>query len=893
MAVFALVQLLTLFVMGGLPLGIPPLPEDPLLAKVAPEKCLLYVTWSGTAEADAESGNQTEQLLAEPEVQALFATLSRLIDEAVAQANEGSPPEEADLAQELVAWGKRLPLRPTAFFITSLKPNPGGPPDVNGGVVVNLGEDAGKASALLDKLSGSVLRGAATPVEVAGTPMFRVQPDPSFPTITFGVKDEYLYVGAGEGSVEGMFERVATDPPAWLTKIHDDLAVPRRANLVYVNAAAGLELVRETGDPDIEKVFKSLGLSGVTSLVSVTGLDDSGTLTRTQINLDGAPVGLLAPFAAEPLTAKDLHGVPADATLATVVRLDLDGTIENVLKSLDPISPEPREEFESALRELGDELGLDLRGDLLKTLGDRWCVYHSSREGGLFTGFLATVTVRDRMKLEETQQKLLALVKAMDRPVEDDFFAVGPPRIGETEFAGHTIFYLSRYSFGMPFAPAWCVTGEELIVALFPQNIKAYLSRGDEFRSLADVPEVADALAQGNGPVAITYQDVGPVFELLYPWAEIGGRILVGALQEEGIDVDIDALPSGRSIRRHLAPSLTVVTRSEGGIEITSRRTIPGMSITSVAMVAGAAFWTGGDFEDLLDGLASVLSPAQARKQAAMNNLRQIGLALHTYHDVHRGFPAAVSTDDDGKPLLSWRVQILPYIEQDALYKEFHLDEPWDSEHNKALVEKMPKVFAAPGSEAGPGMTSYLTVRGEKTIFPGTKPISLAGVLDGTSNTIMVVEASDKRAVTWTKPDDYEFDDMSPMDGLLGLRPRGFLALFGDAHVQLIPEDVDKDSLIGLYTRDGGEPIDPFEFDERLRRRRGFGAAHRTDVIEAVPEGEEAVPEDLPATPDRAEEPTERLEDAPRDRGPREDKTRLPRLEGSDSPHPLEAAPRP
>ena len=879
MEFFALVQLLMLFVMGGLPLGIPPLPEDPLLAKVAPEECLLYVTWAGTAKPDAESGNQTEQLLAEPEVQALIATVSRLIDEAVAQANEGSPAEEAELTQELVSWGKRLPMRPTALFITSLKPNPGGPPDVNGGVVVNLGDDAAEANALLDKLSGGVLRDAATPVEVAGTPMFRVQPDPSFPPITFGVKGEYLYVGAGEGSVEGMFERAATDPPAWLAKIHDDLAVPRRANLVYVDTAAGLDLVRASGDPEIEKVFKSLGLSGVTSLVSVTGLDESGTITRTRINVDGAPVGLLAPFAAEPLTAKDLRGIPADATLATVVRLDLDGAIENVLKSLDPLSPEPREEFERALRDIGDEFGFDLRGDLLKTLGDRWCVYHSSSEGGLFTGFLATVTVRDRMKLEETQQKLLALVKAMEGPAEEDFFAVGPPQISEVEFAGHTIFYLSRYGFGMPFAPAWCVTGEELVVALFPQNIKAYLSRGEDFRSLAEVPEVADALTQGNGPVAITYQDVGPMFELLYPWAEIGGQFLVGALQEEGIDVDIDALPSGRSIRRHLEPSLTVVTRGEEGIDITSRRTIPGMSITSVAMVAGAAFWTGSDFEDLLDGLASVLSPAQARKQAAMNNLKQIGIALHTYHDTHRGFPAAISTDDAGKPLLSWRVHILPYIEQDALYKEFHLDEPWDSEHNKALIEKMPKVFAAPGSEAGPGMTGYLTVRGEKTIFPGTEPIGLRSVLDGTSNTIMVVEASDKRAVVWSKPDDYEFDDMSPMDGLLGLRPGGFLALFGDAHVQLIPEEIDKDSLIGLYTRDGGEAVDPWEFDERFRRRRGFGV-DRTDAIEAVPE---AVERDLPALPDDGAEPTEPLEDAPR----------LPPLEGSDAPPSLEPAPSP
>ena len=75
-----------------------------------------------------------------------------------------------------------------------------------------------------------------------------------------------------------------------------------------------------------------------------------------------------------------------------------------------------------------------------------------------------------------------------------------------------------------------------------------------------------------------------------------------------------------------------------------------------------------------------------------MNNLKQIGLAMHNYHDARGRLPAAYTVDKDGKPLLSWRVLILPYTEEAALYKEFHLDEPWDSEHNKNLIARMPAV---------------------------------------------------------------------------------------------------------------------------------------------------------------------------------------------------------
>src|SRR5262249_40393880 len=161
-------------------------------------------------------------------------------------------------------------------------------------------------------------------------------------------------------------------------------------------------------------------------------------------------------------------------------------------------------------------------------------------------------------------------------------------------------------------------------------------------------------------------------------------------------------------------------------IEVVSRQTLPGNgSVSTLPITAG-----------LLIPAVQKVREAAARTQS-MNNLKQIGLAMHSYHDVSGSLPPAYVPSKDGKPQLTWRGLILPYIDQNALYKEFKLDEPWDSEHNKKLIAKMPVVYRSPVSQAPPGHTRYLTVRGRDTAFPGGKGIKLTEIPDGTSNTIM------------------------------------------------------------------------------------------------------------------------------------------------------------
>ncbi|MEX2111586.1 MAG: DUF1559 domain-containing protein [Pirellulales bacterium] len=197
-----------------------------------------------------------------------------------------------------------------------------------------------------------------------------------------------------------------------------------------------------------------------------------------------------------------------------------------------------------------------------------------------------------------------------------------------------------------------------------------------------------------------------------------------------------------------------------------------------------------------------------ARRNMSTNQMKQIAIAMHNYHDANKHFPARAITDADGNPLLSWRVALLPYLEQGGaqLYQEFHLDEPWDSEHNSKLIARMPAVYGNPNF-AAPGMTIYLALVGEGTIFGG-EALGIRRITDGTSNTAMIVEADPVRAVEWTRPDDLPVDMNNPMDGVGNLRPGIFNAAFADGSVHAISKNVDKDLLRALYTYAGGEVVE-------------------------------------------------------------------------------------
>jgi prepilin-type processing-associated H-X9-DG protein len=160
---------------------------------------------------------------------------------------------------------------------------------------------------------------------------------------------------------------------------------------------------------------------------------------------------------------------------------------------------------------------------------------------------------------------------------------------------------------------------------------------------------------------------------------------------------------------------------------------------------------------------------------------------------------------------LSWRVYLLPFLEQKPLFDQFHLNEPWDSPHNRTLIPQMPAVFRPAASKAEKGKTNYLAPVGNGALYasPADEP-QIKQITDGTSQTIMLVEVDDRHAVTWTQPDDLAFDPKDPLGGIGSAYEGGFNTAFCDGSVRFLLRSINPKTLAALFTRAGGEAIGPF-----------------------------------------------------------------------------------
>lgn len=206
---------------------------------------------------------------------------------------------------------------------------------------------------------------------------------------------------------------------------------------------------------------------------------------------------------------------------------------------------------------------------------------------------------------------------------------------------------------------------------------------------------------------------------------------------------------------------------------------------------------------------ALAAEPDEARS-TAVEHLRLIGLSLRTAQvDAAGWLPMPASRDAAEKPLLSWRVELLPYLGEKALYEEFHLKEAWDSEHNQKLVAKMPKVFEnprVPGMKAG--HTTFVLPVSLGAMFETDKRTKLSDVKDGLSQTLMVLEVDAKHAVPWTKPADLAWDSTKPAAGLFFDDEGHSLALLGDCNPVVFSKAIGDEMLCRCILRDDANVVE-------------------------------------------------------------------------------------
>jgi hypothetical protein len=186
-----------------------------------------------------------------------------------------------------------------------------------------------------------------------------------------------------------------------------------------------------------------------------------------------------------------------------------------------------------------------------------------------------------------------------------------------------------------------------------------------------------------------------------------------------------------------------------------------------------------------------------SEQMVLQNNLKMILLGMQNHQDTVGSLPPG------GEGKLSWRVRILPYIEQGPLFDQFKLDEPWDSEHNNKLIDQMPDVFKTTSED---NLTTMMVFAGNGALYDGSKP-SLRQVTDGTSNTIAVIVAGGDKAVPWTKPVDVRFNPADPYSELGDIGDTLLFAKVDGSIYRGRKSAVSAETLKALITKNGGEVV--------------------------------------------------------------------------------------
>ena len=221
--------------------------------------------------------------------------------------------------------------------------------------------------------------------------------------------------------------------------------------------------------------------------------------------------------------------------------------------------------------------------------------------------------------------------------------------------------------------------------------------------------------------------------------------------------------------------------------------------------------------------LAALLIPAvQGGREAArlancQSNMKQIGFAMQMYHAKNGHYPPAFVADKDGKPMHSWRVLLLPYLGEQALYGQYRMNEPWNSPHNAALANRMPAVYRCPSANnIAPNVTNYAMLVGPNAISTGPKGRSKAEITDGLANTIAIVETTGNN-INWLSPNDLDAEtmsfDLNENNGkeIGSNHPTAANVLFCDGNVRILTKGSDPDNIKAMTTIDGGEQTTPEE----------------------------------------------------------------------------------
>ena len=782
------------------------------LGRLAAEKNVFFFASNGWKNPAAKSKNKTENFWSEKSVQIFIKNLFEEIKNTIEHQAKN------DETAALIA--AHVPVLLTAAIqhplAVSLESFSVAEPEVNLVIVIDTESDVDKVRESFEKLTQAAPKegpGALIEETIEGTTFYKPSvPEESAESAAgvlprWGMSKSFLIFTMGSNTAGETIKKLkgSGKSPAWLESTLNELKIDRPSVVWQADVQAIFEGIDSLiVDPTVRNVLEASGLLDVKQIASVTGLDAVGFADKTVLETSETPAGILALLPEKPLSITDLKGIPAKTDQAHVIRFDLENLVEEILAIADQVSPTARQQFDLISLQGEGILGFSVKEDLLKAFGDVWCIYvptdetYESSENTKLP-IVVTASVQDQKKLNKVQEGIIRVIKQL----LPQFAPQLNLTIEEFNVAESTGYQIHLNNEEVPVTPSWVITKDQFVLGLTPQLVTSHFAASKDRTTLANNEDVKKAFKRDPKTIMLSYRDPKPEFQMLFKIVEKSSPMMTGFLQQLGIEFSLPPLPPITDIEPHLAPSVATMARMPNGWRMESHGVVTSLTAATPATV--------GILTALL--LPAVQQGREAgRRTESKNNLKQIGLAMFNYESTYGHFPERVVLDKKDKPLLSWRIKLLPFLGEQALYEEFHLDEAWDSEHNKALIDRMPSTFSSPNDPdlAKQGKTRYLIPKGEGFLFDSKEGPTLASVSDGTSSTIMIVEAQPEHAVIWTQPDDLDIDLDKILAGLKGSRWGGFYAAFADGAVRFIMDDIDAKVLKALFTKSGGEEIGNF-----------------------------------------------------------------------------------
>ena len=581
----------------------------------------------------------------------------------------------------------------------------------------------------------------------------------------------------------------------------------------------------------VNDIAKVVGLDNVGAAVSQSGYKGKALWSETVLQVDGEKRGLLALGDHDTITFDRLPPLPADTTTFAAGSFSLSKFYDDLLVMVRDAAklgpPEIARQIEQGIEAAPQIIGFDPKKDLFDTLGNVTTFYMDSSQDFFGFGGVAIVTeVKDAEKLKRTLDHVLLMAEAA---------AGGEFSVVRSEKYDRQIitFEVEGVEFG-----GLVVDKNWLIVGLMPQTAEAALLRIDgkleRFVPSAELQVALDAMPKEFTSITVSnprriYRALMGYAPLLFSGAQAGLRNSGMFPPDLELPVKLADVPPSELVVRPLFPNVLVSESTAQGFRWTSRGSLPSLPFGGDVGGIGSVGSVGVMVALLLPAVQQ--ARMAARRAQSKNNLKQLLLAMHNYHDVYRQLPTGtvVESAEEVDDRLSWLVSILPFIEQQALYEQIDQKSGWKSEANVDWTGFNLQVLTNPAEgNAREGATHYVGMAGigkdaanlkvndpGAGVFGYNRKTRFADITDGTSNTIAITEASDDFG-PWAQGGRSTLRGLTEEpyingpDGIGSPFPGGMNAGLTDGSVRFISENIDPEVFKALITIRGGERIGAF-----------------------------------------------------------------------------------